>query len=73
MYVYSFLLTDIPHGVEDWEPLEDGFSYGTDLVKHIRKEFGDYFGICVAGYPMGHPEATSYEDDLRHLKEKVGS
>lgn len=23
------------------------------------------------GYPTGHPESTSYGDDLRHLKEKV--
>ena len=29
--------------------MEDGFSYGTDLVKHIREKFGDYFTICVAG------------------------
>ena len=27
--------------------------------------------ICVSGYPTGHPESTSYEDDLKHLKEKV--
>lgn len=25
-------------------------------VKHIRKEYGDYFGISVAGYPEGHPD-----------------
>uniref|UniRef100_A0A674ANI7 Methylenetetrahydrofolate reductase (NADPH) n=2 Tax=Salmo trutta TaxID=8032 RepID=A0A674ANI7_SALTR len=55
----------------DWEEEEGGFNYATDLVKHIRCEFDDYFDICVAGYPTGHPEAESYDEDLRHLKEKV--
>jgi methylenetetrahydrofolate reductase (NADPH) len=54
-----------------WMTHQNGFSYATDLVRHIREQFGDYFGICVAGYPTGHPECSSYEDDLRHLKEKV--
>ena len=33
----------------DWEDEEEGFNYATDLVKHIRSEFDDYFDICVAG------------------------
>ena len=61
---YSFL--DKQDGTEKCD-----FSYATELVKHIREEHGDYFVIGVAGYPAGHPEATSYEEDLRNLKEKV--
>ncbi|KAM5162280.1 methylenetetrahydrofolate reductase (NADPH) isoform 3-T5 [Callospermophilus lateralis] len=58
---------------DQWETEEGGFSYAADLVKHIRSEFGDYFDICVAGYPKGHPDAESFEDDLKHLKEKVSA
>lgn len=31
----------------------EGFNYATDLVKHIRGEFEDYFDICVAGERAG--------------------
>ncbi len=41
------------------------------MVKFIRENYGDYFTICVAGYPHGHPDSTSYEDDLNNLKSKV--
>lgn len=61
---------DPPTG-RDWSPPENGFQYAGDLVKFIRKTFGNYFVICVAGYPTGHPDATSYDDDLRCLKDKV--
>ena len=55
----------------EWQYQPDGFNYATDLVRFIREQYGDYFVICVAGYPHGHPDSTSYEDDLLHLKEKV--
>ncbi|CAF0895384.1 unnamed protein product [Adineta steineri] len=61
---------DPPVG-EEWDPKKSDFRYGVDLVKFIRQHFGDYFVICVAGYPQGHPDSTSYEDDLGYLKEKV--
>lgn len=47
------------------------FNYAEDLVKLIREEYGDWFGISVAGYPYMHPDAPSYEDGIRHLKRKV--
>jgi len=50
---------------------EDGFNHAVDLVKLIRTQFGSYFTIAVGGYPAGHPEAISYEQDLQYLKEKV--
>lgn len=40
---------------DQWEEEEGGFSYATDLVRHIRSEFGDYFDICVAGEWLGLP------------------
>merc|ERR1712013_125073 len=62
---------DLPNIDEEWQYDPDRFNYATDLVRHIRQTTGDYFTICVAGYPTGHPEAQSYEEDLLHLREKV--
>ncbi|XP_035828034.1 methylenetetrahydrofolate reductase [Aplysia californica] len=62
---------DLPEGDTEWKGIEGGLNYSTDLVRLIKQEFGDHFVICVAGYPTGHPECSSYEDDLRYLKEKV--
>ncbi|XP_055345441.1 methylenetetrahydrofolate reductase (NADPH)-like [Paramacrobiotus metropolitanus] len=62
---------DIPIGDDTWTPPEDGFQNGCEITAFIRKEYGDHFNICVAGYPQGHPDCVNYEDDLRYLKQKV--
>ncbi|KAJ1550557.1 hypothetical protein HK096_006254, partial [Nowakowskiella sp. JEL0078] len=62
---------DPPRGQENWEAVETGFSFATDLVRYIRKQYGDYFCIGVAAYPEGHIENPHPEDDLKYLKEKV--
>jgi 5,10-methylenetetrahydrofolate reductase len=40
---------DPPRGKDTWESCEGGFQYAEDLVKYIREQYGDYFGIAVAG------------------------
>jgi methylenetetrahydrofolate reductase (NADPH) len=62
---------DPPHGVENWTPIDNGFAYATELVAFIKQHYEDYFCIVVAGYPEVHMQATSREDDIKHLKEKT--
>ncbi|KAK2143946.1 hypothetical protein LSH36_798g01041 [Paralvinella palmiformis] len=62
---------DPPVMEEEWKAPDNGFNYAVDLVRHIRQEFGNYFVICVAAYPSGHPDCLDYAEDLQHLKEKV--
>jgi methylenetetrahydrofolate reductase (NADPH) len=62
---------DPPNGTTTWEACDNGFSYAVDLVRFIREQHGDYFGIGVAGYPYGHEESVSFEQDLHFLKVKV--
>ena len=59
---------DAPTGGGGYVPTPGGYAYGADLVKGL-KEIAD-FEISVAAYPETHPEATSPEDDLDHLKRK---
>ncbi|GAB2227843.1 hypothetical protein Droror1_Dr00009670 [Drosera rotundifolia] len=70
---------DPPHGQDKFVVVEDGFACALDLVKHIRKQYGDYFGITVAGYPEAHPDVIGsdgvatlegYASDLAYLKSK---
>jgi len=61
---------DPPKGTE-FTVRSDGFEFAIDLVKHIRKEHGD-FSIGVAGFPEGHIACKEGKHkDWEHLKQKV--
>ena|SRR5947209_5129590 len=61
---------DPPAGQEEWRMTPGGLEFSAQLVEMIR---GDYpqFAIGGACFPETHIHATSPEDDLRYLKEKV--
>lgn len=55
---------------------EPEFVWAIDLVRYVRRKYGDYFCLGVAAYPEGHadgshPKDQSLEHDLPYLVEKV--
>jgi methylenetetrahydrofolate reductase (NADPH) len=62
---------DPPRGVDNWTSVDTGFSYAVDLVKYIRKKYGDYFCIAVAGYPEGHPDNPDKSKEMEYLQQKI--
>jgi methylenetetrahydrofolate reductase (NADPH) len=62
---------DPPAGETEWTKTEGGLEYSRELVELLS---GDYpFAIGAACFPETHIHATSAEDDLRHLGEKVAA
>jgi methylenetetrahydrofolate reductase (NADH) len=62
---------DPPAGETEWTKTEGGLEYSSELVELLS---GDYpFAIGAACFPETHIHATSAEDDLRHLGEKVAA
>jgi methylenetetrahydrofolate reductase (NADPH) len=60
---------DPPAGQEGWTKTEGGLEYSRELVELISG--GYQFAIGAACFPETHIHATSPEDDLAHLAEKV--
>lgn len=58
---------DLPFG---WEGTGGDLHYATELVKFVRREYGDRFTIAVAGSPEGHISCRSLDADIGFLKQK---
>jgi methylenetetrahydrofolate reductase (NADPH) len=67
---------DPPRGKHSWargDVSGGACDRAIDLVKLIRELHGNYFGIAVAGHPESHPSSNSLEEELKHLKQKLGA
>ena len=60
---------DPPRGEQQFTMTEGGFSHASQLVSHIKANYG--FGVAAACYPEGHTEAESLDRDLEYAKLKV--
>lgn len=60
---------DPPRGEKTFVATEGGFKYANELVEFIKQRYS--FCLGVAGYPEGHLESPSLEQDLVNLKRKV--
>lgn len=69
---------DVPKNTPDWDRGKDAYRYAADLVRAIkafdeeRRAVGmKGFGICVAGFPEGHPGTPNRMKEMDFLKAKV--
>lgn len=60
---------DPPAGQQEWVKTEGGLEYSSELVAMISERYP--FAIGAACFPETHVHATSPQDDLVHLAEKV--
>jgi methylenetetrahydrofolate reductase (NADPH) len=72
---------DVPRNLSgQWDRSKDAFQHAAGLVRYIkgfnasrpsRHPDPRGFGICVAGYPEGHPATPNRVAEMDHLKAKV--
>jgi methylenetetrahydrofolate reductase (NADPH) len=62
---------DPPPGQQAWEQTHGGLEYSSELVALIKQSYP--FVIGAACFPETHIHATSPQDDLRHLAQKVSA
>jgi methylenetetrahydrofolate reductase (NADPH) len=60
---------DPPAGATEWTKTDGGFEHSRELVELLNAEYP--FAVAGACFPETHIHATSPEDDLRHLRDKV--
>ena len=63
---------DAPKGATEFTAAANGLRNANELVT-LLKARQPQFCLGVAGYPEKHPEASSLDSDLTHLKRKVDS
>ncbi|KAJ2547304.1 methylenetetrahydrofolate reductase 1 [Coemansia sp. RSA 1933] len=64
---------DPPRGQEYWTSGDSRFQHAVDLVRYIRERHGDTFSVGVAGYPEGHSESSSAEEEFEHFAAKIAA
>jgi methylenetetrahydrofolate reductase (NADPH) len=62
---------DPPAGQERFERVAGGFGYAADLIRFIRKRYGQDLCLGGAGSPEGHIECRDLDRDITHLRAKV--
>lgn len=60
---------DRPQGIDNFTEHPESLAHASDFLSFIRTNYD--FTLGAAGYPEGHVEAKSIEEDIKYLKLKV--